>query len=59
VPGIDSTYVITAEPVVGFVVIDRLEYSAWLARKPAILYLLRRPPAVLAPDSVRSQGDDR
>jgi hypothetical protein len=59
VPGIDSTYVITAEPVVGFAVIDRLEYSAWLARKPAILYLLRRPPAVLAPDSVRSQGDDR
>lgn len=36
-------YVVSAEPLVGFEVVDRLEYSSWLQDDPTAVYLLRSP----------------
>lgn len=42
-PATDSSYLIVGEPVIGFDVVDRIEYSSWLHRQPRFLYLVRRP----------------
>jgi hypothetical protein len=44
-PATDSSYVIVGERLIGFDVVDQIEYSSWLHRKPLQLYLVRRPGA--------------
>jgi hypothetical protein len=42
-PATDSSYVIVGEPLIGFDVVDQIEYSSWLHSRPTHLYLVRRP----------------
>jgi 4-amino-4-deoxy-L-arabinose transferase-like glycosyltransferase len=42
-PGIREQYVVSAEPLQGYAVVRRVEYSSWLQRDPTYIYLLRRP----------------
>ena len=44
-PATDSSYVIVGERLIGFDVVDQIEYSSWLHRRPMPLYLVRRPGA--------------
>ena len=41
-PATDSSYVVATAPQGGYDVVAEVEYSAWLLREPASLYLLRR-----------------
>jgi len=46
----DSTYVISGKPIAGYSILSIHEISAWLQRKPVLLYVLRRADA--PPDGV-------
>jgi hypothetical protein len=48
-PATDSSYIIVGEPLLGFEVLQRLEYSSWLHRQRTYLYLVRRPSMSTAP----------
>jgi 4-amino-4-deoxy-L-arabinose transferase-like glycosyltransferase len=41
-PGIREHYVVSAEPLQGYAVVRRVEYSSWLQDDPTYIYLLRR-----------------
>lgn len=41
-PATDSSYVVATAPQGGYNAVTRVEYSSWLLRQPAYLYLLRR-----------------
>lgn len=41
-PGIREHYVVSAEPLEGYAVVRRVEYSSWLQDDPTYIYLLRR-----------------
>lgn len=41
-PGVDATHVVSAEPLLGFDVVDRYPYPSWLEDEPTAVYLLRR-----------------
>lgn len=44
-PATDSTYVVSGQPVAGFDVIRRVEFSQWLRPRPVYLYLSHRQGA--------------
>ncbi len=48
-PATDSTYVVSAKPLPGYVVALERDYSSWLETEPTRLHLLRRPDAPWPP----------
>ena len=42
-PSLRDEYIVSAEPLFGFTVVRRAEYSSWLQGAPTFIYLLRRP----------------
>jgi 4-amino-4-deoxy-L-arabinose transferase-like glycosyltransferase len=45
-PDLDPEYAIALEPLDGYEVIDRREFSSWLHLEPTYLYLVHRDPAL-------------
>ena len=42
---VENDYIVSAEPLVGFTVVRRVEYPSWLGRSRTYMYLLRHPDA--------------
>jgi len=44
-PATDSSYIIVGEPLIGFDIVDQIEYPSWSHRQPTYVYLVKRPSA--------------